>query len=141
MLNTVLKSIKAGHALSGRYKRGGRTSMDVAIIVDRTFSVPDGFGGETIYVVGAYSGASPRAGTVTALRADCFDPRTLLVTEVKDYRPLPTEGTQWFLTTGSGAFGFTERVADDDVEWAEAHGGIPLADYEKEFVPVAVMAG
>ena len=131
----MVKVIKAGLKVTGRYKRGGRSSQDTSIVVDRCFQVPDGFGNDTPYVVGAYA-AGPRTGTVTALRADCFDPRTLELVEIPDYTPLPTDGATWYLTQGSGAFGFTERVPDEDIGWAEAHGGVPLSRYECDSLPV-----
>jgi len=139
MLNTVLSQVTQGATVAGRYKRGTRPAVEVSMTVDRVFVVPDQFGNETPYVLGTYN-TGPRTGTVAALRADCFDPRTLELGQEKDYKPLPTDGSEWYLTTGSGAFGFTERVSEDDIDWAVVQGGTPLSDYECNEISVSVAA-
>lgn len=140
-MNVQLTSVQAGTLVQGQYKRGSRPKSPMAIEVDRVFEVPTGFGDNvTPYLLGALA-SGPRQGTVTAVRADCFDPRTLVVEQISDYKPLPLdEGAEWYVTQGSGAFGFTERVEAEDAEWAVSQGGAPLADFEKESVSVPVLA-
>jgi hypothetical protein len=63
----------------------------------------------------------------------------LVVEPISDYKPLPLdEGAEWYITQGSGAFGFAERVDAEDAEWATEQGGTPLAEFEQDSIKVSV---
>ena len=119
-----------GKEVTGRYKRAGRDAAVLCLEVTALLKVPNARGEVVGYLFGTRTDADG-AGAIVTLRADCFNPGTVKISDVAEFEPIEgvAEG-EWFISLNpNAAFQRTERVAKEDQEWALALGGKPLLDF------------
>lgn len=122
-----MKHIEIGKnvVLSGRYRRAGRDSTQVTLLVHQPF-LRDGR---------AYLVATNLAnGAVQAYRADCFWPRSIALRAAEE---APLDLSNAFVAVGSGAFGFVDFVNAADVDFAHDMGAQPLSELTVDSVTLA----
>jgi hypothetical protein len=77
-------------------------------------------------------------GLVAALRADCFYPTDLSVTDDPEYTPL--EGNYFVNPAFSPMFGFFEKLDQQvDIDACVASGGFPASKVEVKVLPIPIV--
>jgi hypothetical protein len=117
-----------GKTVKAQYKRANRESVEVAIEVTAKLALPTSRG-KVAYLFGTRMDAE-KAGVIGLFRADCFRPSSVVVEDAPNFKPIEgyAEG-EWYATTGNMSFGYPERVAVKDLEWALEAGAKPLMDF------------
>lgn len=71
-----------------------------------------------------------KAGVIGLFRVDCFRPSSVVVEDALNFKAIEgyAEG-EWYATAGSNSFGYPERVAAKDLEWALEAGAKSLKDF------------
>ena len=113
----------AGTKVTGQYKRAGRESVQAPVEVTAVLALPTGRG-NVAYLFGTRVDAE-QSGRIVLMRLDAFRASTLTIEPVEGY----AEG-EWYATAGSVSFGYPERVAAKDLEWALEEGAKQLNGFE-----------
>ena len=119
----------AGTKVTGQYKRAGRESVQAAVEVTAVLALPTGRG-NVAYLFGTRVDAE-QSGRIVLMRLDAFRASTLTIEPVENFKPVEgyAEG-EWYATAGSISFGYPERVAAKDLEWALEEGAKQLNGFE-----------
>ena len=117
-----------GKTVKAQYKRANRESVEIAIEVTAKLVLPTSRG-NVAYLFGTRMDAE-KAGVIGLFRADCFRPSSVVVEDAPNFKRIEgyAEG-EWYATTGNMSFGYPERVAAKDLEWALEAGAKPLMDF------------
>ncbi len=118
----------AGVVLDGTYKRAGRESVQVQVEITDVVVLPTR-GGNVPYLFGTRTDAE-KSGVIVLMRLDAFRLSSIVLRKADNFKPIEgyAEG-EWYATAGSVSFGYPERVAAKDVEWALEAGAKPLASF------------
>jgi hypothetical protein len=132
-------NVATGNIITGRYKRKQRTGKVISLAVDRCLKVADSFGTVHPYVAGTRMDDA-QIGNVMALRADCFVPTTVVITEDPEYEAL---GDGYYVNPDASdpMYGFFEQLLDDaDIVEAKRRKILPAEEYEVDSLDVLFIA-
>ena len=117
-----------GKTVKGQYKRANRESADITVEVTAKLVLPTSRG-NVAYLFGTRVDTE-KAGVIGLFRTDCFRPSSVVVEDSASFKAIEgyAEG-EWYATTGNMSFGYPERVAQKDLEWALEAGAKPLKDF------------
>lgn len=119
----------AGKVVEGLHKRGGSPTATVIKLEVTAIATMVVRGRQVPYLFGTRLDGNA-AGNVNLVRADCFKPDTVIISEAQGFRAIDLAG--WMVTPNSSAFVFIEKIEEPElIKWAVSLGGRPLCDYVK----------